>query len=85
MHVFRTPAGIPLLVRRKPGAMVHAGVYVLGGARDEPVDDAGLTSLLVRTALKGTTAPHARLRSPRRASCSAAASAARRRARASAG
>jgi len=54
VHVFRTPAGIPLLVRRKPSAIVHAGVYVLGGARDEPVDNAGLTSLLVRTAIKGT-------------------------------
>jgi len=54
VHVFRTPTGIPLLVRRKPSAIVHAGVYALGGARDEPVDNAGLTSLLVRTALKGT-------------------------------
>ncbi|MBW8768770.1 MAG: insulinase family protein [Gemmatimonadetes bacterium] len=54
VHVFRTPTGLPLLVRRKPSAMVHAGVYVLGGARDEPVGNAGLTSLLVRTALKGT-------------------------------
>jgi len=54
VHVFRTPTGLPLLVRRKPSAMVHAGVYVLGGARDEPVDNAGLTALLVRTALKGT-------------------------------
>ncbi len=54
VHVFRTPAGIPLLVRRKPSAIVHAGVYALGGARDEPVDNAGLTSLLVRTAIKGT-------------------------------
>jgi zinc protease len=54
VQVFRTPAGIPLLVRRKPSAVVHAGVYMLGGARDEPVDNAGLTSLLVRTAIKGT-------------------------------
>jgi zinc protease len=29
-------------------------VYALGGARDEPVEHAGMTSLLVRAALKGT-------------------------------
>jgi zinc protease len=42
-------------VRRKAGALVHAGVYTLGGGRDEPAEHAGLTSLLVRAALKGTT------------------------------
>jgi zinc protease len=54
VHVFRTEAGIPVLVRRKAGALVHAGVYALGGGRDEPPQHAGLTSLLVRAALKGT-------------------------------
>jgi zinc protease len=54
VQLFRTARGVPVLVRRKPGALVHAGVYLLGGARDEPVNEAGLTSLLVRTALKGT-------------------------------
>jgi zinc protease len=54
VRVYRTPAGVPILVRRKPGALVHAGAYILGGARDEPSAQAGLTSLLVRTALKGT-------------------------------
>ena len=52
--VFRTAAGIPVLVRRKAGALVHAGVYALGGGRDEPSEHAGLTSMLVRAALKGT-------------------------------
>ena len=54
-------------------AIVHAGVYALGGARDEPPAHAGLTTLLVRTALKGTTR---RTRAADRrggASCSAAA------------
>jgi zinc protease len=55
VQIFRTAHGIPVLVRRKPGALVHAGAYLLGGARDEPMDEAGLTSLLVRSALKGTT------------------------------
>ena len=55
VSVFETKAGVPILVRRKPGALTHAGVFALGGAREEPADRAGLTSLLVRTAIKGTT------------------------------
>jgi len=54
VRVYRTPSGVPILVRRKPGALVNAGVYVHGGARDEPLERAGLTSLMVRTAVKGT-------------------------------
>ena len=54
VSVFETPAGVPILARRKPGALMHAGVFALGGARDEPAAHAGLTSLLVRTAVKGT-------------------------------
>src|SRR5439155_7515488 len=56
VRVYRTSSGIPVLVHRKPGTpLMHAGVYVLGGARDEPRDRSGLTMLTVRTALKGTT------------------------------
>ncbi len=54
VRVYRTPSGVPILVRRKPGALVNVGVYVHGGARDEPLERAGLTSLMVRTAVKGT-------------------------------
>ena len=54
VHVYRTSTGIPVLARRKAGALVHAGVYALGGGRDEPLEHAGLTTLLVRAALKGT-------------------------------
>jgi zinc protease len=54
VRVYRTSSGTPLLVRRKAGALVHAGVYALGGAREEPAAEAGLTSMLVRTAVKGT-------------------------------
>src|SRR6185312_7738350 len=51
----RTEHGVPVLVRLKPGApLVHAGVYLLGGASDETPEHAGLTTLMVRTALKGT-------------------------------
>ena len=55
VRVYRTANGIPILVRIKPGApLVQAGVYFAGGAVEEPADVAGLTSLMVRTALKGT-------------------------------
>jgi zinc protease len=56
VRVYRTSAGVPILVRRKPGAgLVYLGVYALGGAVDEGEERAGLSTLLVRTALKGTT------------------------------
>ena len=54
VRVYRTAGGTPLLVRRKAGALLHAGVFAIGGARDELAGEAGLTSMLVRTALKGT-------------------------------
>ncbi len=55
VRVYRTTHGAPILVRVKPGApLVHAGVYVIGGAADEAPELAGLTRLMVRTALKGT-------------------------------
>ena len=55
VRVYRTSSGIPILVRRKASAIVHLGVHILGGASDEPVDYAGLTSIMARTAIKGTT------------------------------
>ena len=51
----RCPDGVPLLVRIKPGTpLLHAAVFVLGGASDEAAAEAGLTTLMVRTAIKGT-------------------------------
>jgi zinc protease len=55
VRVYRLETGTPLLVRRKAGALLHAGVFAIGGARDEPASEAGLTSMLARTALKGTS------------------------------
>jgi zinc protease len=56
VRVYRTSAGVPILVRRKPGAgLVHLGVYALGGAAGDGEERAGLSTLLVRTALKGTS------------------------------
>ncbi|MEO7082805.1 MAG: pitrilysin family protein [Gemmatimonadaceae bacterium] len=55
VRVYRAANGTPILVRVKPGALTHVGVWMLGGAVDEDSDKAGLTTLMVRTALKGTT------------------------------
>ncbi len=56
VRVYRTNAGVPILVRRKPGAgLVHLGVYAVGGAVQEEETCAGRGTLLVRTALKGTS------------------------------
>lgn len=53
--VFRTAAGVPILVRRKPGTPIaNIGVYIAGGAVEEPAELAGLTLLTARTMLKGT-------------------------------
>jgi len=56
VSIFRTTAGIPVLVRRKTGTpMANIGVYIAGGAVEEPAEFAGLTLLTARTMLKGTT------------------------------
>jgi zinc protease len=56
VRVYRTPSGVPILVRRKAGAaMTHLGAYAFGGARNEPSELAGLTTLVARSAIKGTT------------------------------
>jgi zinc protease len=56
VRVYRTANGVPILVRRKPGApLVHAGVYIVGAASQEDPSRAGLTTLMVRTSLKGTS------------------------------
>ena len=55
-RVYRTASGVPIVVRIKPGApLVNVGVYVVGGVSEESADRAGLTRLMVRTSLKGTT------------------------------
>ena len=56
VRIYRTSGGVPILIRRKHGApLLHAGVYISGGASDESPDLAGLTTVMARTALKGTT------------------------------
>ena len=56
VRVYRTANGTPIVVRNKPGApLLHAGVFALGGSSEEDPELAGLTTLMVRTSLKGTT------------------------------
>ena len=55
VQLFRTAHGVPVLVRPRPGSpLVHLGVFAAGGASDEHESVAGLTTLMARTALKGT-------------------------------
>lgn len=55
IHLFRTPGGVPILVRQKRGAAIaHLAVHGIGGVRDESRDTSGLTTLAMRTTLKGT-------------------------------
>jgi zinc protease len=55
VRVYRATSGLPILVRLKSGAsLVHAGVFALGGASEETEATGGLTTLMVRTAQKGT-------------------------------
>ncbi len=55
VSVFETQGGVPVIVRRKPGApMAHVHALFVGGASDETTANAGLTTLLARTAVQGT-------------------------------
>jgi zinc protease len=54
VRMYRTSAGIPVLVQRRPGPMAHLGWFVRGGAVQEQAHEAGLTMLMTRTSLKGT-------------------------------
>ena len=56
VSVFRTASGTPILVWPRASAPVaYAGVYFAGGASEEEARHAGLTRLLTRVALKGTS------------------------------
>jgi zinc protease len=54
VRVFRMSGGVPVLVHRRPGALVHLGWFVRGGAVHEAANATGLTSLMTRVSLKGT-------------------------------
>lgn len=55
VSVYRARSGLPVLVKRKPGSKIaHLGVFAFGGARDEPEQLSGITTLVARSMLKGT-------------------------------
>jgi zinc protease len=55
VHVYESETGVPILVRVKPGtALANVGVFIVGGAADEPPEQAGLTLLTARTAARGS-------------------------------
>jgi zinc protease len=55
VHVYRMASGVPVLVRIRPNAaLVHAGIFAVGGANAESAASAGRTLLMARTAVKGT-------------------------------
>lgn len=52
---FRTRGNVPVLIKSRPGApLVHLGVFTLGGVASEPNASVGVSTLLLRGALKGT-------------------------------
>jgi zinc protease len=55
VRIYRTPNGTPVLIRVNSGAAItYAGVYAAGGATQELPDRAGITTLVARSAPKGT-------------------------------
>jgi zinc protease len=55
VRVYEGPGAIPILVRIKPGApLAHLGLFVTGGAAEEPAEQAGLTLLMARTAARAS-------------------------------
>jgi zinc protease len=57
VRVYDGPGGVPILVRAKSDApLANIGVFVAGGATDEPAEVAGLTLLMARTAARGSIA-----------------------------
>jgi len=58
--VFRAGSGLPILVRRRPGApVVHLGLFTSGGAAAEPDTTAGIGTIMVRASVKGTATRNA--------------------------
>lgn len=54
VQVFRSRAGIPILVKKRPSPIVHMEIQALGGSSRETMDIAGITNLAARTTVKGT-------------------------------
>lgn len=55
VSVFRAASGLPIVVRRRPGSpLAHFGLYAPGGAAAEPAPLSGISTVMLRAALKGT-------------------------------
>ena len=55
VNIYDGPGGIPHLVRlKREAALTYIGIFVIGGASEEPKDLAGLTLLTARTAVRGS-------------------------------
>ncbi|MEX2181243.1 MAG: pitrilysin family protein [Gemmatimonadaceae bacterium] len=56
VHVYRTAEGVPIVIRSRPGAaLAHVGCFIAGGVTAESDRNSGITTLMARTALRGTT------------------------------
>ena len=56
VEVFEGANRVPILVRARPGAgLVNIGIFVRGGGLDEHDDNAGITALMARSAVRGST------------------------------
>ena len=57
VRVYEGPGGVPILVRARPEMpLANIGVFVAGGAVEEPASQAGLTLLMARTVARGSQA-----------------------------
>ncbi len=55
VSVYRAKNNLPILIKAKPGAAIaYLALQALGGVRDEPLDLAGITTLAMRSTIKGT-------------------------------
>ncbi len=56
IHIFHSAAGLPILVKPRPGAaLAHVGCFIAGGVVEESVEQGGISTLMARTMLRGTT------------------------------
>lgn len=56
IHVFRTAAGVPILVQPRRGAgLAHVGCFIAGGMVEEVPERGGVSNLMARTMLRGST------------------------------
>jgi len=55
IHVFHSAAGVPILVKPRPGAaLAHVGCFIAGGVVEEAAEQGGVSTLMARTMLRGT-------------------------------